>query len=103
MSEFAHVRARDFNLLTDNDTSPYPDTFERLMSAVCPEELRRCLSEHGGSFMSSLGDLWEDKQKTGTPEDGRYRFYGNEDPQEGYRSLLCIVSRNRHSLFNMGF
>lgn len=27
MSEFAHVRARDFNLLTDNDTSPSPDTF----------------------------------------------------------------------------
>ncbi len=56
MSEFAHVRARDFNLLTDNDTSPFPDTFERLMSAVCPEELRRCLSEHGRSFLSSLGE-----------------------------------------------
>ena len=56
MSEFAHVRARDFNLLTDNDTSPSPDTFERLMSAVCPEELRRCLSEHGRSFLSSLGE-----------------------------------------------
>ena len=56
MSEFAHVRARDFNLLTDNDTSPSPDTFERLMSAVCPEELRRCLSEHGRSFQSSLGE-----------------------------------------------
>lgn len=56
MSEFAHVRARDFNLLTDNDTSPSPDTFERLMPAVCPEELRRCLSEHGRSFLSSLGE-----------------------------------------------
>ena len=56
MSEFAHARARDFNLLTDNDTSPSPDTFERLMSAVCPEELRRCLSEHGRSFLSSLGE-----------------------------------------------
>ena len=56
MSEFAHVRARDFNLLTDNDTSPCPDTFERLMPAVCPEELRRCLSEHGRSFLSSLGE-----------------------------------------------
>ena len=54
MSEFAHVRARDFNLLTGNDTSP--DTFERLMSAVCPEELRRCLSEHGRSFLSSLDE-----------------------------------------------
>ena len=56
MSEFAHARARDFNLLTDNDTPPPPDTFERLMSAVCPEELRRCLSEHGRSFLSSLGE-----------------------------------------------
>lgn len=54
-------------------------------------------------FLKQYRDLWEDKQKTGTPEDGRYRFYGNEGPQEGYRSLLCIVSRNRHSLFNMGF
>lgn len=26
------------------------------MSAVCPEELRRCLSEHGRSFLSSLGE-----------------------------------------------
>ena len=56
MSEFAHVRARDFDLLTGNDTSPSPDTFERLMSAVCPEELRRCLSEHGRSFLSSLDE-----------------------------------------------
>ena len=56
MSKFAHVRAKDFNLLTDNDTSPSPDTFERLMSAVCPEELRRCLSEHGRSFLSSLDE-----------------------------------------------
>ena len=56
MSEFAHVRARDFNLLTDNDTSPSPDTFERMMSAVCLDELRRCLSEHGRSFLSSLGE-----------------------------------------------
>lgn len=56
MSEFAHVRARDFDLLTGNDTSPSPDTFERLMSAVCPEELRRCLSEHGRPFLSSLDE-----------------------------------------------
>lgn len=54
MSEFAHARTRDFNLLTDNDTSTSPDTFELLMSAVCPKELRRCLSEHGRSFLSSL-------------------------------------------------
>ena len=56
MSEFAHVRARGFGLLSGNDTSPSPDTFERLMSAVCPEELRRCLSEHGRSFLSSLDE-----------------------------------------------
>ena len=32
-------------------TSPSPDTFERLMSAVDPAELDRCLREHGKAFL----------------------------------------------------
>ena len=40
--------------MSGNDTSP--DALERLMSAVCPDELRRCLSEHGRSFLSSLDE-----------------------------------------------
>lgn len=48
MSEFAHVHARDFGLLAECvDRSPSPDTFERLMSAVAPTEIERCLIEHG--------------------------------------------------------
>lgn len=54
MSEFAHVRARDFGLLRDCESSPSPDTFERLMSAVCPEEIERCLIEHGKRFLDTL-------------------------------------------------
>ena len=54
MSEFAHIYARGFGLLACNDTSPSHDTFERLMSAFCQEELRRCLAEHGRPFLSSL-------------------------------------------------
>ena len=38
MSEFAHLRAREFGLLGGNETSPSPDTFERLMSAVDPAD-----------------------------------------------------------------
>ena len=54
MSEFAHIYARGFGLLAGNDTSPSHDTFERLMSAFCQEELRRCLAEHGRPFLSLL-------------------------------------------------
>ena len=51
MSEFAASRARNFGLLSDcGDNSPSPDTFERLMSAVDPDELERCLIEHGRHF-----------------------------------------------------
>lgn len=56
MSEFAHLRARDFGLLSDNANSPSPDTFERLMAAISPDELDRCLKEHGRSFLSSLNE-----------------------------------------------
>lgn len=44
MSEFAHIRARDFGLLSYTDKSPSPDTFERLMSAVDPDEMNGALS-----------------------------------------------------------
>ena len=55
MSEFAYVRARDFGLLAGcPGRSPSPDTFERLMSSVAPEELERCLVENGRRFLDSL-------------------------------------------------
>lgn len=55
MSEFALVRARDFGLLADcPGRSPSPDTFERLMSAVDPNEIERCLVDYGRSFLDSL-------------------------------------------------
>lgn len=57
MSEFAHVRARDFGLLSEcGDRSPSPDTFERLMSAVAPVEIERCLIEHGRKFLDTLAE-----------------------------------------------
>ena len=57
MSEFAHTRARDFGLLADcGENSPSPDTFERLMSAVDPAELERCLIEHGRAFLDTLAE-----------------------------------------------
>lgn len=56
MSEFAHVRARDFDLLKDCDISPSPDTFERLMSAVAPMHIERCLIEYGRSFLDTLAE-----------------------------------------------
>lgn len=56
MSEFALIRARDFGLLSYTDKSPSPDTFERLMSAVCPEEIERCLIEHGRNFLDTLAE-----------------------------------------------
>lgn len=57
MSEFAYYRARDFGLLADRpDRSPSPDTFERLMSAVNPDEIERCLIEHGRKFLDTLAE-----------------------------------------------
>ena len=57
MSEFAFYRARDFGLLSDRpDRSPSPDTFERLMSAVDPDEIERCLIEHGRKFLDTLAE-----------------------------------------------
>jgi len=39
-----------------DDRSPSPDTFERLMSAVAPEEIERCLVEHGRKFLDTLAE-----------------------------------------------
>ena len=55
MSLFAEVKARKFGLLAHcDDRSPSPDTFERLMSAVSPDEIERCLVYHGRAFIDSL-------------------------------------------------
>ncbi len=57
MSEFAYYRARDFGLLADRpDRSPSPDTFERLMSAVAPDEIEKCLIEYGRKFLDTLAE-----------------------------------------------
>ena len=56
MSEFAHARAREFGLLEDCASSPSPDTFERLMSAVNPDQIERCLAESGKQFLYSLAE-----------------------------------------------
>ncbi len=55
MSEFAQTRARDFGLLAEcDDRSPSSDTFERLMAAVSPDEIERCLQSYGRQFLDSL-------------------------------------------------
>ena len=55
MSEFAYYRARDFSLLADcPQCSPSPDTFERLMSAVTPDEIERCLIDMVADSLTSL-------------------------------------------------
>lgn len=57
MSEFAFYRSRDFGLLADTpDRSPSPDTFERLMSSVDPDEIERCLIEYGRRFLDTLAE-----------------------------------------------
>ena len=56
MSEFAYERARDFGLLAECEASPSPDTFERLMSAVAPDEIGRCLAEYGRTFLDTLSE-----------------------------------------------
>ena len=56
MSEFANERARDFGLLEGCLSSPSPDTFERLMSAVEPSEIERCLKEYGRKFLDTLSE-----------------------------------------------
>lgn len=36
--------------------TPSPDTFERLMSAVSPSEIERCLAEYGRQFLDTLSE-----------------------------------------------
>ncbi len=55
MSAFAKERADDFGLLQGcNGRRPSPDTFERVMIAIKPESLNRCLLEYGQTFIESL-------------------------------------------------
>lgn len=54
MSEFAQFRAKALGLLQGCDTTPSPDTFERLMRAVNPDEIERCLIESGKAFLDTL-------------------------------------------------
>ena len=54
MSVFAATRARSYGLLKGCKTSPSPDTFERLMKAVSPREIERCLLQYGKQFLDSL-------------------------------------------------
>lgn len=56
MNSFAHARARDFGLLEGCGTSPSPDTFERLMSTVAPEEIERCLVAYDRKFLDTLAE-----------------------------------------------
>ncbi len=57
MSVFAYYRARDFGLLSDRPVrSPSPDTLERLISSVDPDEIERFLIEYGRKFLDSLAE-----------------------------------------------
>lgn len=91
MSEFAHVRARDFGLLADSPgRTPSPDTFERLMASVAPEEIERCLVDYGRTFLASLAE----KQIV---IDGK-KLRGTAPKQKGPRGnylLNAFVSENQ--------
>lgn len=56
MSESSLERARDFGLFEDCATTPSQDTLERLMSAVAPSEIERCLKEYGRQFLDTLSE-----------------------------------------------
>lgn len=56
MSEFAQFRAAELCLLEGCNTTPSPDTFERLMSAVSPDEIERCLIESGKALLDTLAE-----------------------------------------------
>ena len=56
MSEFAQFRASDLGLLKDCQTTPSPDTFERLMAAVSPDEIERCLIQSGKALLDTLAE-----------------------------------------------
>ena len=56
MSEFARFRASELGLLQNCQTTPSPDTFERLMSAVSPTEIERCLVQSGRALLDTLAE-----------------------------------------------
>lgn len=56
MSEFAQFRASELGLLQNCQTTPSPDTFERLMSAVSPAEIERCLIQSGRALLDTLAE-----------------------------------------------
>ena len=56
MSEFAQFRASELGLLQNCQTTPSPDTFERLMSAVSPTEIERCLIQSGRALLDTLAE-----------------------------------------------
>ena len=82
MSEFAHVRARYFDLLSYTDKSPSPDTLERLMSAVNPDEGDRCLIAYGHQFLDTLAEkqiVIDGKKLRGTKGDYLINAYVSEN------------------------
>ena len=103
MSEFAHLRARKFGLLGGNETSPSPDTFERLMSAVDPAELDRCLREHGKAFLyGKVSDTSTEMEGDhGRIEERTCRISGAENIEDedvrgrwpGLRTIVEVTSR----------
>lgn len=55
MSDFALIRGHEFGLFEDcGGMRPTDDTFRRLFAAVSPDEIERCLKEHGKRFLDSL-------------------------------------------------
>lgn len=90
MAAFAATRAREFGLLQNCSSSPSPDTFERLMSAVEPKEIERCLVESGKQFLSSLAEkqvVIDGKKLRGTNPTSR--------ANEGDYVLNAFVSENQ--------
>lgn len=60
MAWFASERSEEFGLFADcGGRTPSPDTFERLMSAVEPTEIERCLLRCGRRFLDSLTEKQE--------------------------------------------
>lgn len=64
------VAGRCTYLLSYTDKSPSPDTFERLMSAVNPDEIERSLVEYARRFLDTLAEkhvVIDGKKLCGTP------------------------------------
>lgn len=54
MHVFAATRAREFGLFSDTDGTPSADTFERLVSALSPDALERCVVDSGRDLLDTL-------------------------------------------------